>query len=92
MIIVAIVALSGVVLAIIYTVFVGIPSLPSNVTNILDQIIGYVVQGEKLAMSFVYGDVVVTLASLTVTVIGIYEGYKLVMWIVRKIPMFGVSD
>ena len=92
MIIVAILALSGVVLAAIYAVFVGLPSFPPEVTNVINTVSTYLSQGIKVLMSFVYGDVVVAMLGLTVALVGVYGAYKFVMWIAEKIPMFGVSD
>lgn len=92
MIIVAIVALSGVVLLAVYAVFVGLPDFPPAVTSMIDQMLPYLSSGAKFLMSFVYPDVVVPLVSLLVAFYGVYEAYKFVMWVVKKIPMFGVSE
>lgn len=92
MILVAIVALAGVVLAAVYAVFVGLPDFPASVTSVIDQITVYLHDGAAFLMSLVYGDVVLTLVSLLLAFYGVYEAYKFVMWVVKKIPMFGVSD
>lgn len=92
MIIVAIIALSAVVLTAVYAVFVGLPDFPSSVTSLIDQMNGHLVAGCQFLMSFVYGDVVMVLVSTMLALIGVYEAYKFVMWVVKKIPMFGVSD
>ena len=92
MILVAIVALAGVVLAAVYAVFVGLPDFPASVTSVIDQITVFLHDGAAFLMSFVYGDVVLTLVSLLLAFYGVYEAYKFVMWVVKKIPMFGVSD
>lgn len=92
MIIVAIVALSAVVLTALYAVLVGLPDFPSSVTSLIDQLNVYLTAGSRFLMSFVYGDVVLVLISTLLAAIGVYEAYKFVMWVVKKIPMFGVSD
>lgn len=92
MIIVAIIALSAVVLTAVYAVFVGLPDFPASVTSLIDQMNGYLTAGCRFLMSFVYGDVVLVLISTMLAFIAVYEGYKFVMWVVKKIPMFGVSD
>lgn len=92
MILVAIIALAGVVLAAVYAVFVGLPDFPASVTSVIDQITVYLHDGAAFLMSLVYGDVVLTLVSLLLAFYGVYEAYKFVMWVVKKIPMFGVSD
>lgn len=92
MILVAIIALAGVVLAAVYAVFVGLPDFPASVTSVIDQITVYLHDGAAFLMSLVYGDVVLALVSLLLAFYGVYEAYKFVMWVVKKIPMFGVSD
>lgn len=92
MIIVAIVALSGVVLALVWAALSNMPPIPPDLFNTLQTLVQYTTQGAKLLMSFVYGDVVVALLGILLAFIAIYEGYKFVMWVVKKIPMFGVSE
>lgn len=92
MIVLAIVALAAVVLTAIYAVFVGLPDFPASVTSVIDQISTYLEQGSRLLMSFVYPEVVVPLVSLLLAFVAVYEGYKFVMWVAKKIPMFGVTD
>lgn len=92
MIVIAIVALAAVVLSAVYAVFVGLPDFPAEVTSVIDQISTYLQQGCRLLMSFVYPDVVLPLVTLLLAFVGVYEGYKFVMWVAKKIPMFGVSD
>lgn len=92
MIIVAIVALSGVVLLSLYGVLVGFPALPPAVTQYAALLIGYIDTGCKIFYQFVYADVVKALLGFTLAITVIWHGYKFVMWLAKKIPMFGVSD
>lgn len=92
MIIVAIIALAGVVLALVWAALSNMPPIPSDLFNTVQTLVQYTSQGAKLLMSFVYGDVVVALLGILLAFIAIYEGYKFVMWVVKKIPMFGVSE
>lgn len=92
MVIVAIIALSAVVLTALYAVLVGLPDFPPAVTSLIDQLSIYLGAGCKFVMSFFYGDVVLVLISTLMAAIAVYEAYKFVMWVVKKIPMFGVSD
>lgn len=92
MIIVAIVALAGVVLAALYAVLVGFPSFPPELTSVLDQIVGYMTDGLGFVLSFTYGEIIMTLLGITVAVTAIIGAYEFIMWVVKKIPMFGVSD
>ncbi len=93
MIIVAIAALSLVVLTAVIAVFGdGLPSFPSEAVTYINMFISYLQAGAGIFFSFVRPNVVKTLFGLTVTVSGLISGYKAVMWVMKKIPMFGVSD
>lgn len=92
MIILAIVALSAVVLTAIAAVFVGLPSYPAAVTDSANLFISYFGQGMNIFYLFVYPAPVKAMLAFTVAIVTVYEGYKLLMWVVKKIPMFGVSD
>lgn len=92
MIIVAIIALSLVVITAIAAVFVGLPTFPSTVTSMMDMFVSILQQGAGVFWAFVLPDVVKAEITFTLAIIVIYEAYKLVMWVMTKIPMFGVSD
>lgn len=92
MILVAIIALSGVVLAALYAVLVGFPSMPDGVVSGVSLIASYIGQGVGFLYNFVYEDVVKAMFAAVLVVEGIILAYKFVMWVVRKLPMFGVSD
>lgn len=92
MIIIAIIALSAVVITALAAVFVGLPSYPTAVVDSANLFISYLGQGMQIFYLFVYPQPVKAMLAFTVAIITVYEGYKLVMWVVKKIPMFGVSD
>lgn len=93
MILVAILALSLVVLTAVLAVFGnGLPAFPSVVTDTYNFMIGYIRQGASIFYTYCYPEVVRPLVTLTLAAVAIYEGYKLVMWVAKKVPMFGVSD
>lgn len=92
MIIVAIVALSGVVLALIAALFVGLPSFPPEVASFMTTFLTYLRAGCGFVWNFCYPTPVKAMLAFSVAIIGVFQAYKLVMWVVRKIPMFGVSD
>ena len=68
MIVIAIVALAGVVLAALYAALVGFPTFPSELTSVLDQIVGYLTDGLGFVLSFTYGEVIVALLGITIAV------------------------
>lgn len=93
MILVAIVALSLVVLSAILVVFGnGLPAFPNEVTEAVNWVTGVLGQAASVFWAFVYPAPIKAMFGLTVAAVGIYEGYKLVMWVAKKVPMFGVSD
>lgn len=92
MIIVAIIALSLVVLTAVYATFVGLPSLPATVIDAYAVIIGYVSQGASFVKYLLGTSIVNSLFRITLAYEVVKMGYKFVMWVAKKIPMFGVSD
>lgn len=92
MIIVAIVALSAVVLLAVASALGALPSYPTSVVTYANMFLTYLGQGMGFVWNFVHPAPVKAMLAFTLAVIGVYEGYKLVMWVAKKIPMFGVSD
>lgn len=92
MIIVAIVALAGVVIAALVVALGGLPSYPSAVVDSMNLFLQYLRSGMGFIYCWVHPAPVKAMLAFTVALMGVYEGYKLVMWVVKKIPMFGVSD
>lgn len=92
MILVAIIALSAVVLVALAAVLVGLPDFPDEVTTYMLVFEQYLNQGAAFVLGFFNVSVIRVLFGITVTVYTVYVSYKLIMWVVKKIPMFGVSD
>lgn len=70
---------------------IQIPSLPESVHDILSMVLGYIGTGGQILAA--YTDLGY-LVSLFVVVVGVDAGmliYKLVMWIIKKIPMLGIE-
>lgn len=92
MILVAIIALSGVVLAALYLALVGLPAFPAAAVSAINNILVYLGEGVGFLFYFTNYTVVRTLIFITLTFETVLMGYKFVMWVAKKIPMFGVSD
>lgn len=92
MILVAIIALSTVVLGLVFSIIEAFPVIPQTWTTIVTYVLPHVVRGVKFLNDFMYPQIVWPLAIVTVTIHGVYKGYCVVMWVVKKIPLFGVSD
>lgn len=87
------IVLAPVVLALLYNVLSSLPAMPTGlISTYLDFFLPYLEAGMKLFNSFVYPPVSQSLLAITLVVEGIILGYKFVMWVVTKIPLFGVSD
>lgn len=92
MIIVAILALSTVVLAVLFSVIQALGSTDAGALVYVLQYMPYVVRGIKFINGFIYADLVMPLVASIFVAHGVFVTYRLYMWIVKKIPMFGVSD
>lgn len=79
------------VLGILLAPLPSIPSLPDGAQSFLDDAIGYIQAGFSFLYSFVYADVVVALLNITISVLLLYEGWVFIRFVLRKIPMLGVS-
>lgn len=92
MIIVAIVALAGVVLAVLYSLFQAFPVIPNTFWATIATMLPYIARGVKFVNGFIYPEIVWPLAGACIVLHTHYVGVRVVMWIVKKIPMLGVSD
>lgn len=92
MIIVAILALSGVVLALLFSVLQQLGPGDSGVFSYILAYMPYVTRGVKFVNGFCYANVVMPMLASILAAHGVYVVYKLYMWVVKKLPMFGVSD
>lgn len=92
LIVVAIVALALVVLAAIAAVFVAIPPIPAEVMTLIGMALDYFQQSIGFVLSFFQPGPVKAMVAVSIVLHLVYEGYKLVMWVATKVPMFGVSS
>lgn len=92
MILVAIIALSTVVLVALFSLLEAMPVIPNTFMYIINTVLPYVTRGIKFVNAFIYPAVVWPLAGVCLALHTFWTGYRVYMWIVKKIPMFGVSD
>lgn len=94
MIIVAIIALAGVVLAVLFGILSSVPEFinPATLLNVIGYISPYLNAGIRFFNTWTYPSVVQAMLSITVALEGVVVAYKIAMWVATKIPMFGVSD
>lgn len=92
MIIAAIAVLSLVVISLLIGVLQAMPAIPNTFMTIVNQILPHVVRGVKFVNGFMYPAIVWPLAGVCLALHSFWTIYRLYMWVVKKIPMFGVSD
>lgn len=92
MILVAVAACALVVLALIAGVLVAMPSIPTSYWSTLSTAVTYIASGIKFLNYFTNTAVVIPLALCCILLHNVYVAYKVVLWVVKKIPFFGVSD
>lgn len=92
MIIVAIIALSGIVFVYLMRTFAGLPLIPLEWMSYINELVPYVVRGVKFINGFMYAGVVIPLALVCLALHSWYVIYKIILWILKKIPMLGISD
>lgn len=69
----------------------SIPQLPAEVQTYIDMMFNYLVSGASILANYTPLPYLLTLFGIIVAIdIGI-NVYKFVMWILKKIPMIGVS-
>lgn len=70
---------------------INIPSLPENVSEIMAQYLDYLKVGIEFVSSYTHMGYLLTLFGIIIAVdIGMML-YKFIMWVLRKIPMIGLS-
>lgn len=73
------------------TVPISIPSLPDGIQSVMDQAFSYLEAGMGILANYTDLGYLLTLFGIIIAVdVGVLL-YKLVMWIIRKIPMLGMS-
>lgn len=94
MIIAAILVLVGVVFAYLGTVLVNSSSFDlSAAVSVANTAFGWISRGAAFVKTFfIVPELFDILVGSYLAVLAIYEAYKFAMWVMQKVPMFGVSD
>ena len=66
-----------------------LPDVPAWLVELTETILGYMKTGMGIVLFFVPQAVVQGALDLVILVWTVVHGYKLVMWVLRKIPMLG---
>lgn len=78
-------------LFLILTAPISLPSLPEPAVFVITSVIGYIETGLQILACYVNLDFLLILFGLVVAVDAGLLIYKFVMWVLRKIPMLGIS-
>ena len=68
-----------------------LPDVPAWLVELTETILGYMKTGMGIVLFFVPQAVVQGALDLVILVWTVVHGYKLVMWVLRKIPMLGIE-
>lgn len=68
-----------------------VPEMPDNVQTIMDTFTGYLTTGIAILQNFVHMDYLLILFGIVVAFNAGILIYKGIMWVLRKIPMLGIS-
>lgn len=90
MIIDALLDLLSVILEWILGVF-DIPDMPPELETVLDTFTGYLTMGIALLQNYTHMDYLLALFAIVVAFDVCVGAYHVIMWVLRKIPMFGIS-
>lgn len=66
-------------------------ALPSNVANLFLSVIQYLIAGCKIIAAYTHFSYLVTLFGFVAIVDIALFGYKVIMWILRKIPFLNIK-
>ena len=70
---------------------IDLPVVPDWLVNMINQVFGYMRQGMGIINFFCPLDGIAPAIDLFVAVWLVVHGYKIVMWVLRKIPMLGIE-
>lgn len=73
------------------TAGLNIPGLPPEVAQVAAQVTQYLVTGLQIVANFTHLDYLLVLFGVVIAVDAGMLVYKFIMWIIKKIPMLGMS-
>lgn len=71
--------------------FIDIPDFPSALTDAIDSVLSLIFDNLGIVGLFVRWQTIVVSIPLVIIIINMDKLYKLVMWILKKIPMLGMQ-
>ncbi len=75
----------------IFSILGLLPDMPSEVVSVMDSFFEIIFTGVNIFNFFVPLDFVAILIPIVIAILNFDKIYKLVMWVLRKIPFIGVE-
>lgn len=69
----------------------ALPAFPASLQPYLDAVKQEIILGMQILNVYVYGDAVQAMLAVTLIEIAFVDGYRVVMWIIKKIPLLGIE-
>lgn len=66
-------------------------TFPAQVSGIILQMIGYISQGARVVKTFCDWSYISLLLAFIISMNAFASGYALIMWVLRKIPLFNID-
>lgn len=74
----------------IFTLLPNIPQVPASITTPINSFFDFIFNNAGIIGVFVDINLMKTIVPLTILVVNFDNIYKLIMWIIRKIPMLNI--
>lgn len=71
--------------------WINLPDLPTEVETVINQLFGYMEQGMVFVFLFFDMNLVKIMLPMVIVVANFEKVYKLVMYVLRKIPFLGIQ-
>lgn len=83
--------LADIVIKVIFSILGILPDMPEEVTSVIDDFFDIIFAGVNIFNFFVPLNFVAILIPIVIAILNFDKIYKLIMWVLRKIPFIGVE-
>lgn len=67
--------------------WINLPDMPEAITNVIDQVVGYIVEGLPVVWVFFDKQVVSVALVLVLAIVNFDKLYYFIMWLLKKLPI-----
>lgn len=68
-----------------------IDNIPQDVLTIFATLTGYLIDGARVVCAYIHVTYFALLLGIVIAVNTLINGYRFLMWVLRKIPFFGID-